>query len=455
MKPQPPRQDALSLFQADLAQILNPHHPLVTLAGQMDWARFDATFGETFCEDAGAPAKPTRLIVGLLYLKYTFDESDESVVAKWVENPYWQYFCGYTHMQHACPIHPTSLTKWRQRVDESKLNELLTQTIELARHQQYLPKREVKQATVDTTVQESNVTHPTDSKLLYKAVLKLGKAAHRRGIKLRQSYKRVGKEGAIKAGRYAHAKQFKRMRKQTRKLRTFVGRLIRDIQRKIPEQPGQDEALTTLLERCQKLVDQRQNDSNKLYSLHEPETRCISKGKAHKRYEFGQKVSLATTNRGGWFLAARLCEGNPYDGHTLKQTLTQVESNTGTALSDVYVDKGYRGHDYEGPAKVHRAGTSKKQETKTTRKRRKRRSAIEPKIGHAKFKNRLRRCYLKGLKGDAANVVLAAAGANMRKLLRHLPCAVLGQAWSLRWALRRLASRLETPSPTAPPASPR
>ena len=450
MKPQTPPQDELSLFQAHFDQILNPNHPLVTLAGQIDWAQFDATFGETFCEESGAPAKATRLIVGLLYLKYTFDESDESVLTRWVENPYWQYFCGYTHMQHKCPIHPTSLTKWRQRVDESKLNELLTQTIEVARQQQYLPEREIRQATVDTTVQESNITYPTDSKLLYKAVLKLGKAAKKRGIALRQSYVRVGKAAAIKAARYAHAKQFKRMKREIRKLRTYVGRLIRDIRRKTPKTPEnavQDVALATLLERCQKLVDQRQNDSNKLYSLDEPETRCISKGKAHKRYEFGQKVALATTNRGDWFLAARLCEGNPYDGHTLKPTLEQVESNTGKALTDVYVDKGYQGHDYKGPAKVHRAGTSQKRETKATRKRRKRRSAIEPKIGHAKFKNRMRRCYLKGLKGDAANVVLAAAGANMRKLLRRLPCAVLGQTWSLRLALRRLASWLAMLSP--------
>ena len=215
-----------------------------------------------------------------------------------------------------------------------------------------------------------------------------------------------------------------------------------------PEDPGQDDALTTLLERFQKLVDQRPNDSNKLYSLHEPATRCISKGKTHKRYEFGQGAALATTYRGDWFLAARLCEGDPYDGRTLRQTLAQVESNTGEALTDVYVDKSYRGHDYDGPANVRRAGTSKKRETRATRQRRKRRSAIEPKIGHAKFTNRMRHCYLKGVKGDAANVVLAAAGANMRKLLRRLPCAALRQAWLIRWALRRLMVRFGTPSPT-------
>ena len=312
--------------------------------------------------------------------------------------------------------------------------------------------------TVDSTVQESNITHPTDSKLLYKAICKLGRAAKDRGIVLRQSYVRVGQRASIKASRYAHAKQFKRMRRQVRKLRTYVGRLIRDIERKAPTK---DEALKTLLARCQRLVDQRPTDSNKLYSLHEPEVRCISKGKAHKRYEFGQKVSLATTNRGNWFVAALLCKGNPYDGHTLKRTLARVESNTATALSDVYVDKGYRGHDYDGEAQVHRSGSGSKRATRATRKRRKRRSAIEPKIGHAKTENRMGRCYLKGLAGDAMNVVLAAAGANLAKLLRLLPCAlrrrveatVAGRGAS-GWLTCRARGRLNVPASALPVGAP-
>ena len=399
MKPQSMPTDGLLLFQAHFDQLLNPDHPLVKLANQIGWEAFDRKFGEHYCEDNGAPAKPTRLMVGLHYLKHTYNESDESVVARWVENPYWQYFCGYTPLQHECPIHPTSMTKWRQRIgvkaDGSDsdhtdsggfgfgggLLELLTQTIEVAVDHKHVSERELKQVNVDTTVQEKHITHPTDSKLLYKAIVKLGVAAKDRGIPLRQSYVRVGKRASVKAGRYAHARQFKRMRRELRKLRTWVGRMIRDIERKTGEK---DEALATLLERCRRLVDQKPSDSNKLYSLHEPEVRCISKGKAHKRYEFGQKVALATTNRGNWFVGALLCEGNPYDGHTLDATLQQVESNTGVALSDVYVDKGYRGHDYQGEAQVHLAGSGAKRLTRAQRKRRRRRSAIEPKIGHAK-----------------------------------------------------------------------
>jgi len=366
-------------------------------------------------------------MVGLHYLKHTYNESDESVVAPgsgW-RIPFrgWQYFCGYTHLQHECPIHPTSMTKWRQRIGPEKLAELLTQTIKVAVEQKHLPKRELQQVNVDTTVQEKNITHPTDSKLLYKAIVKLGAAAKDRGIPLRQSYVRVGKRASVKAGRYAHAKQFKRMRRELRRLRTWTGRLIRDIERKTPAPGSRDEELSALLDLCQRLVDQKPGDSNKLYSLHEPDVRCISKGKAHKRYEFGQKVAVATTNRGDWFVGAMLCEGNPYDGHTLDATLEQVESNTGVSLTDAYVDKGYRGHDYQGQAQVHIAGSGTKRLTRAQRKRRRRRSAIEPKIGHAKHDNRMNRCYLKGLEGDAMNVILAAAGANLRKLLRLLPCA--------------------------------
>ncbi len=423
MKPQTQDLDALELFQAHFDQLLNPAHSLVKLARRIDWNHFEVVFADCYCDDFGAPAKATRLMVGLHYLKHAFNESDESLAERWVENPYWQYFCGYTHMQHKCPIHPTSMTKWRQRVGEDRLVELLKQTIVIAVKQKHLPKRELKQVNVDTTVQEKNITYPTDSKLLYKAIEKLVAAARARGIVLRQSYLRVGKRASVKASRYAHAKQFKRMRRQLRKLRTYVGRLIRDIKRKTGESLARDDSLATLLARCQRVRDQRPADSNKLYSLHEPEVRCISKGKAHKRYEFGQKVALATTNRRDWFVAALLLEDNPYDGHTLKRTLEQVESNTGVALSDAYVDKGYRGHDYQGSATVHIAGSSSKHLTRTGRKRKRRRSAIEPKIGHVKQENRLGRCYLKGLAGDAINVILAAAGANLRKLLRLLPCA--------------------------------
>jgi len=423
MQPKPQNRDAFELFQSHFDQLLNPAHELVQLAQKIDWARFEAAFAGGYSPDMGAPGKATRLMVGLQYLKYTFNESDESVVERWVENPYWQYFCGYTHLRHKCPIHPTSMTRWRKRVGADRLVELLQETIALAKREGHVTQRDLERVNVDTTVQEKNITYPTDSKLMYRALQKLVKAAQSRGIALRQSYLRVGKIAAIKVSRYAHARQFKRMQRSLRKLRTYVGRLIRDIRRKVSDPDG---ALATLLARADRVRQQQPHDTHKLYSLHEPEVQCISKGKAHKRYEFGQKVAVASTNRGNWMVAARMMPDNPYDGHTLAETLSVVERVSGVTLTDAYVDKGYRGHGYAGATNIHVAGAAYANRSQSERRRRRRRSAIEPKIGHLKSDHRMDRCFLAGLAGDAINAVLAAAGSNLRKLLRRLAAALLG-----------------------------
>jgi len=427
MKPKPQPRDAFSLFQAHFRQILNPQHPLYQLADAIDWVRFDAAFADSYQADLGAPAKAIRLMVGLHYLKYTFNESDESVVERWVENPYWQYFCGFTHMQHEAPIDPSSMSRWRKRVGAERLQLLLEETVDLALRSKQLPKQDLAQVNVDTTVQEKNITYPTDAKLLYRSICKLGDAARERGIVLRQSYVRVGKRAAVKVSRYAHAKQYRRMRRQLRKLRTWVGRLIRDIQRKAPRM---DEDLITALAKADRFRTQQPQDSNKLYSWHEPEVRCISKGKARQRYEFGQKVALATTNRSHWIVGARLFENNPYDGHTLADTLIAIEKTTRVPITDAYVDKGYRGHGCQGATRVHIAGLGARSVSRSEQRRRKRRSAIEPKIGHLKSDHRVNRCYLKGLEGDAINIVLAAAAANLRKLLRRLYFARIFSHWA-------------------------
>ncbi len=268
----------------------------------------------------------------------------------------------------------------------------------------------------------------------------MGKAAKSRDIELRQTYVRVAKRAAVKAGRYAHAKQFKRMGRELKYLKTRLGRVIRDIRRKVPKP---DAGLENLLVLCERLHGQQRNDKNKLYSLHEPEVVCISKGKAHKRYEFGQKISVATSNRDNWILSVDLCKGNPYDGHTLAAAIRSVESNTGLGVSDAYVDKGYRGHGYEGDTTIHIAGSSTRNLTRTKKKRRRRRSAVEPKIGHMKSDHRMRRCFLSGLAGDAINAILATAGANLRKLLGGLVFALIFWLTSAVHRSYRIAIRLD------------
>ena len=269
-------------------------------------------------------------------------------------------------------------------------------------------------------------------------MVKLVKAAKRQGIRLRQTYIRVGKFAAIRAGRYAHAKQFGRMQRENRRLKTYVVRLIRDIRRKAAGVLSVE--LTKLFDLAGRLIRQQPQDTNKLYSLHEPQVRCISKGKAHKRYEFGQKVSVATTNRGNWIVAAKMERGNPYDGHTLAGALQAIEAITGTAVTEACVDKGYRGHDYTGPATVH-IGMASRRRPRAERMRRRRRSAVEPKIGHLKSDNRMGRCFLGGLVGDAINAVLAAAGSNLRKLLALLFCALTN------WLILTFKTAQSSPAP--------
>ena len=401
------------LFKPHFDIFLNPENPLLVLADKINWARFEAEFDGDF-GDKGAPAKPTRLMVGLHYIKYLKNMSDEDVVADWPQNPYWQYFCGFETFQHEAPCDPTTMTKWRNRFGADKFNSLLDETISIAKREKFVSNHELKHVTVDSTVQEKNIAHPTDSKLLYKCIVLLAKAREEYGVRIRQSYVRVAKKMALMASRYAHSKRFKKMHKAVKWLKLTVLRVVRDFYRKCTY-IGYE--LQSLLDIATKIAHQERNTKDKVYSIHEPETKCISKGKARQKYEFGQKVSVATTTVGNWIVSCRLAEGNPYDGHTLRQTIVDVESVSGVIVTEIYLDRGYKGHDYRGDATVHIAGNSTEDLTKAQINRAKRRSAVEPKIGHLKDDNRMRRCFLKGLEGDDRNAVLSAAASNMKKLL--------------------------------------
>ncbi len=322
MKPKATPSGQFELFQSNLQQILNMDHELCQLAHAIDWDRFDTVLADCYSDEMGRPGTATRLMVGLHYLKYAFDESDESVVARWVENPYWQYFCGFDHMQHDCPIHPTSMVKWRHRVGAERLEILLAETIRLALENKQVTSQQLRKVTVDTTVQEKAIAFPTDARLYTKMLLRLVNLSKRRGIDLRQTYIRKAPQTLHQQGQYAHARQFKRARKCTRSLHTLLGRVVRDIRRKATVI---DETLETFLVRADKLLGQTQKSKNKLYSIDAPEVECISKGKAHKRYEFGCKVSVAMTNEKNWVVGVQALHGNPYDGHTLASALEQTE----------------------------------------------------------------------------------------------------------------------------------
>lgn len=436
----PNRTDSqLSLFNCPLEKILNPDHPLVILSSKIDWSQFDDLVAPCYSEE-GRPGCTTRLMIGLLYLKHAFNESDESVVARWVENPYWQFFCGFAEMQHECPINPSSLSRWRKRVGADRLEKMLQVTIQVAMRSSMLKPAQAARVNVDTTVQEKAIAFPTDARLYHKMRVALVRQAQRMGIPLRQSYRFVGKRALFKQGRYAHAQQMKRAARMTRKLKTYLGRVVRDLERKADKygNPLSQQILHQQIQLAQRLLAQTRTSKNKLYSIHAPEVECIAKGKAHKRYEFGCKASFVTTSKNNWIVGAQALHGNPYDGHTLSDALSQTERLTGVKLQDVMCDQGYRGHGYKGHANVHVVRYIPRKAKRAFQRLLRRRSAIEPSIGHMKSDHRLDRNHLTGKEGDRINALLAAVGYNFRKLLRGLFFALI------QWIVGRLA-----PAPTA------
>lgn len=399
-----------------LANLVNPNHPLVKLAQSIDWQSFDEKFGVSYSTETGRPGASTRLMVALHYLKYTHDLSDEAVLSQWVENPYWQYLSGMMFFEHQMPINPSTMSRWR-RISETGAEELLKETIQAGLRLQIIKPTQLKRVNVDTTVQEKAIRFPTDARLYDRMRQRLVKAAKQEGITLRQSYVRVGKRLLTWQSRYASARQFKRARRCTNKLRTILGRVTRDIERKSEKPTAEAEELLALANR---LYLQERHDKGKIYSIHAPEVECIAKGKAHKRYEFGAKVSLAVTSRGGWVVAAKSCPGNPYDGHTLQSTMDQLVSMTGKEPEHVYADMNYRGHDYEGECEVHVDSRRRGGVASSAWRWIKRRAAIEPSIGHLKEERRMERNRLKGTEGDRLNAVLSAAGMNFARLLSAL-----------------------------------
>jgi IS5 family transposase len=362
-------------------------------------------------------------VIGLLLLKHIYGLSDEGVCERWVYDPYFQHFTGEEFFQHAFPHERSDLSHWRKRLGD-KLEKLLAESLRVAHTAGALRTRDLRRVTVDTTVQPKAVTFPTDAKLLHAAIKGLNRLAGKLGVRLRQSYLRIAKRAAMMAGRYAHAKQFKRHQRQLRLLRTRLGRLIRDIRRKIAGQPDLEEVFQYPLGRAGQIRSQQQRQRGfKLYSFHAPEVECIGKGKASAPYEFGVKVSVVTTNArapGGQFvLHAKALPGNPYDGHTLGTIIENTERLTGSAIERGYVDKGYRGHDTKNPRRIFISG-QKRGVFGVIKRELRRRSAIEAVIGHLKAEGHLGRCYLKGRKGDAANVVLTAVGHNLRLVLAWL-----------------------------------
>ena len=432
-RPRPPEQN--NLLRPRLVDMIDQRHELAAL---IDWEAFDREWAGFFPSGKGRPATEPRLVAWLLYLQHAYRLSDEAVVARWVENPYYQHLTGDTFFQHQPPIDPSSLTRWRGRIGEEGVEWLLTQTIRAGQKSGAIDEDSVKRVAVDTTVMEKNIAHPTDSRLYERARDQLVALAQEARVELRQSYARLAPRLALLVGRYAHAKQFKLMRKALKRLKGYTGRVMRDMRRHlqdIPEGSLRDRIIAKLALVSQ-LLHQPLKGADKIYALHEPDVDCIYKGKARVRYEFGCKVSVATTLDEGFVVGMRSFAGNPYDGHTLKEALEQVTILTDQRPTLAVVDRGYRGHG-ETQTRVLISGTRRGLTPKLVADLR-RRSAIEAEIGHMKTDGRLSRCPLKGTIGDALFAALCACGNNIRKILAHL------RAW-LAWIVAAIWAAVYNP----------
>ena len=470
-----PQSDSTDFFRQPLAEMIDLRHPLAVLASRLPWAQIEAALAPHFARQvregravaqddlfgpslqvagagaaaAGRPRLPLRLMASLLYLKHAYKLSDEELVERWAENVVWQHFSGMTFYEPRLPCDATQIGRFRSCLGEAGVEELLKATIDTAVASKAIKPAEFERLIVDTTVQEKAIAHPVDSRLLEIARHKVVAAAKRAGITLKQTFVREGKTLRRKAGGYAHAKQFKRLRKVLKRQRTILGIVLREVGRKI-EQASEATALAlnslrTLMQRAERIRSQRPKDKNKLYALHAPEVECIAKGKARKPYEFGVKAAVAVTFKSGLMAGARTFAGNPYDGHILSAQIEQSNillEDIGVSVKRVTADLGFRGVDADNPDVdiCHRGKI--KQMSKAQRRELRRRQAVEPAIGHLKSDCGMDRCWLKGATGDAVHAVLCAAGYNIRWLMRAIVRLGL-RAVYLRLLLAALLGRLD------------
>jgi IS5 family transposase len=445
-------------FRSRIDHMIDLRHPLAVLASRMPWQQIEASVAHLFSRkartakampeldlfgeapapvarssNAGRPRVPLRVMISLLYLKHAFNESDEGVVARWADTPRWQFFSGCAYYEDRQPCDASTLVKFRQLLGEEGVEALLAQTIGIALELKLIERQELARVIVDSTVQHKAIAYPTDSRLLEVARVKLVTAAKEAGLALKQTFAKEGKALGRKAGRYAHARQFKRMHRTIKRQRTIVGCLQREIERKANTvlhtlSDAVRQTLETCLNKAQRIIAQSRQRKTlpgqpKLYAWHAPEVECISKGKARNPYEFGVKVGIASTLKGNLIVGARAFHGNPYDGHTLSEQLEQAAilmQDSCVKPQTAFVDLGYRGVDADNPGvRILHRGKSKgisAQEKALL----KRRQAIEPIIGHLKSDHRMDRCHLKGSMGDRIHAVLCAAGYNIRWLLRQI-----------------------------------
>jgi len=408
------------LFRTRLEDLINPNHELALLAQAIDWKYFENEF-KPYYSDKGAPSVPIRTMVGCLMLKHLYNLGDEKIPEHWVCNVYFQYFCGGIFFEHKFPFDPSDFVHFRKRVGETGIAKIFAYSVQL--HGPEVVKQ-AKFVLSDTTVQENNTTFPTDAKLCKKVIDKCNKIADKKEIKLRQKFLKESKQLLRDTYNGGHPKRAKGAKKAKKRLKTIANKMLRELDRKMTEE--QKTVYKKDIELYQRAVNQQKNDKGKVYSLHKPFTRCIAKGKAHKQYEFGNKVGLITGGKKGKkiILAIDAFLENVFDGHTIEPLLNQMNMNKLNLPKELVYDRGGKGKSEIKGVKIIIPSPPKKKDTRyqkqTKRKKCRARAAIEPIIGHLKTDYRMQQNYLWGEKGIQINALMAATAWNLKKLMEKL-----------------------------------
>ena len=396
-------------FYSTFEEQLNHQHPFYKLANEINWLIFETEFSKHYSATHGKPAKPIRRMVALLIIKQLRNLSDESVVEQWSENSYYQYFSGEDCFSANFPCVATELVEFRKRIGVTGVELIFKESIRINGKDS-----DDDNLSGDTTVQEKNITYPTDDKLYKKIIKECQSIAQKESIELRQSYTQTVKKLSYTQRFKKNKNGAAKARKASKKIKTIAGVLLRELHRKLPSDVLSRYINTFNL--YERVLLQKRSDSNKIYSLHEPDVKCYSKGKEHKRYEFGSKVSILVTQKTGVIVGALNFNSTEHDSKTLEKAFEQYERLTDRDAKNVFVDRGYR-----GPKKINETNICvpkpDKNITKTKRRRHGRRAAIEPVIGHLKNDYRMNKNYLKGVVGDEMNVLLAAAAMNFKRVM--------------------------------------